>query len=295
MAHAPRILVTGSQGLIGSRLVRTLSNEGVDVTGLDLRAPRPGDILDRQDVEQAVREVDGIIHLAAVSRVLDGERDPDKCWATNVEGTQHLLDAAARSEREPWLVYASSREVYGQPDSLPVSEEAPLRPVNIYGRSKAEAEVRCDRAAVRTAVVRFSNVYGTTTDHADRVVPAFARQAAEGQSLRVDGWNHTFDFTHLDDTVDGLMRLCTQMTAGASPPPIHFVTGSATTLGQLAELAVSLANTDAKIREAQPRTFDVARFVGNPARAASLLGWRPQTPLSNGLARLIDAFRVSPR
>ena len=106
MARAPRILVTGSQGLIGSRLVRTLSNEGVDVTGLDLRAPRPGDILDPQDVEQAVREVDGIIHLAAVSRVLDGERDPDKCWATNVEGTQHLLDAAARSERAPWLIHS---------------------------------------------------------------------------------------------------------------------------------------------------------------------------------------------
>lgn len=288
-----RVLVTGSRGLIGTALVQALRRAGVEVVGLDLRGdgPERGDVRVASDVLRALDGCDGVIHLAAVSRVIDGEKDPDRCWETNVHGTRHLVDAACRQEDPPWMIYASSREVYGQPATLPADEDTSRNPVNIYGRSKVAAEDLVDAAPLQTAIVRFSNVYGWVGDHADRVVPAFARQAAEGRELRVDGLDHTFDFNHLDDTVRGVVKVVERMQAGASLPPIHFVTGHPTTLGELANLAIELAASSSSVREAPPRSFDVSRFYGHPGRAKHLLGWHAEVSLRDGLRQLIEDAR----
>jgi len=289
-----RILITGSKGLIGRHLTAALQDRGVQVQGLDLRANGAdrGDVRAPSEVASALQGCSGVVHLAAVSRVIDGEKHPETCWDTNVVGTHNVLEAAAASSREPWVVYASSREVYGQPDTLPVHEDAPLRPVNLYGRSKVAAEDACRASALRTSIVRFSNVYGCAEDHQDRVVPAFARQAARGERLRVDGRHHTFDFTHVDDTVAGLVALIERLETGADLPPIHFVTGTPTTLGALAELAIALTTSGSSWYEAPARDFDVARFVGDPSRARRLLDWQPTTDLPTGLGRLIQDFTV---
>ena len=287
------ILVTGSEGLIGTALVRTLSDAGFDARGFDLRArgDAHGDILDLDALSRRIEGCAGVVHLAAVSRVIDGERNADLCWRTNVEGTRHVLDAALRHGR-PWVVYGSSREVYGQPPSLPAGEDTPIVPVNVYGRSKVEAERLVARADLPSAMLRFSNVYGVTADHLDRVVPAFARQAVEGLPLRVDGADHTFDFTHLSDTVRGIMAVVASLEAGRALPPIHLLTGVPTTLGELAALAVELAESSSLIREAPPRSYDVSSFYGDPSRAEALLDWRAEVPLRVGLARLIADFRA---
>ena len=292
-----RVLITGSAGLIGTSLVSALESVGAVVAQLDLRAHGvdQGDIRDQARVRAAVEGVDGIVHLAAVSRVVWGERDPELCWDTNVHGLRNVLDAAAGSARSPWLIFASSREAYGQPQQLPATEEAPLRPVNIYGRSKLAGELLIAEAryeGVRACTIRLSNVYGSVTDHADRVIPAFARAAASGEELRVDGLENMFDFTHVEDVTRGVMALIELLNTNAlAPPPIHFVTGRPTTLGELAELAVHLAGTSSTIRTSRPRDFDVARFVGDPSRAQALLEWEAKVPLEDGLARLIRAFR----
>lgn len=292
-----RILITGSSGLVGTALTAALRAEGAEVVCLDLRAgvEAYGDVRDRARLHEVGADVDGIVHLAAVSRVISGERDPELCWATNVGGLRNVLEAAGSSARTPWLVFASSREVYGQPESLPATEDAPLRPVNIYGRSKVEGEqlvTAAQRAGLRACTIRLSNVFGSTSDHADRVVPAFARAAALGAELRVDGLDHTFDFTHIDDVTRGIVALVGLLASGESPPPpIHFVSGQPTTLGELANLAVSLGRPGSTIRAAAPREFDVARFYGDPSRAKALLGWQPQVRLEEGLAQLIQAFR----
>ncbi|MEZ5069360.1 MAG: NAD(P)-dependent oxidoreductase, partial [Bacteroidia bacterium] len=214
---------------------------------------------------------------------------------TNVDGLRNVLQAAASSERRPWVVFASSREVYGQPDRLPVTEDCPLRPVNLYGRSKVAGEQLVDAArrdSVRACVVRLSNVFGATGDHADRVVPAFARAAVLGQPLRVDGADHTVDFTHIDDVTRGIVALTDLLLGGRdAPPPIHFVSGTPTTLGELARMAVAIAGSSSPLRHAPPRDFDVARFVGDPKRARELLGWAPEVRLEDGLTRLLQAFR----
>lgn len=292
-----RILITGSSGLVGTALTTALLAEGADVVRLDIRAcgEARGDVRDRARVDEVVEGVDGIVHLAAVSRVVWGERDPELCWETNVGGLRNVLEAAAQSARMPWLIFASSREVYGQPEALPATEDAPLRPVNVYGRSKVEGELlvaEAQRAGVRACTIRLSNVFGSTSDHADRVVPAFARAAALGEELRVDGLDHTFDFTHIDDVTRGVVALIKLLAAGDSlPPPIHFVSGRPTTLGELANLAARLGLSCSAIRPAAPRDFDVARFFGDPSRARALLGWQPLVRLEDGLARLVQAFR----
>jgi nucleoside-diphosphate-sugar epimerase len=296
-----RILITGSHGLVGAAMTSLLTSAGHHVRSLDLRAPEHdgrGNVLDLRAVEAAVAECDGILHLAAVSRVIWGERDPALCRATNEGGTHNVLRAALASTRRPWIVFASSREVYGEPDALPVREDAPLRPVNVYGETKIAGERLLEEArgaGLATAIVRLSNVYGSVHDHADRVVPAFARSALAGEPLRIDGAEHTFDFTHIDDTARGIAAVIDALQAGERRlPPIHFLTGTPTTLGELAAAAVDLAGSASLLVHAPPRSYDVARFYGDPSRARTLLGWQPHVSLRDGLARFLAVLRATP-
>jgi len=297
-----KIGVTGSEGLVGVALCRLLAERGHAVSRFDLRCPSgkgiQGDVLDRDAVGRLVAGCDGIIHLAAVSRVVWGERDPKLCRRTNVNGTRYVVEAAA-SGHHPWVVLASSREVYGEPQALPVTEAAPLQPMNVYGRSKLDAEALVMGArtrGLRTVVLRLSNVYGSVVDHHDRVVPAFARAAAEGSELRVDGPGHTFDFTHVDDTARGIAATVDALASGEHAlPPIHLLTGRPTTLRQLAEWAVAAGDGGSRIRIAEPRCYDVARFVGDPARARSILGWRAERQIEDGIRELVAAFRIADR
>lgn len=293
--------VTGSSGLLGEALCASLSRAGHDVRGLDLRAPdgsaHHGDIRDVERLGRWVEGCDGVVHLAAVSRVVDAERDPERCESTNVKGTANVAAAVASATTRPWLLFASSREVYGEPARLPVREDDPVAPLNRYGRSKAEGErIVADLRARGTtaAVLRFANVYGSTHDHPDRVAPAFCRNAAHGRDLRVDGALHTFDFTHLDDTVQCILRAIDALASGARDlPTVHVASGRPTTLGQLAVMAAAAGGWRSAIVEAPSRDFDVSRFCGDPSRAAEVFGWRAQRSVEDGVAALVEAFRAS--
>jgi nucleoside-diphosphate-sugar epimerase len=293
------ILITGSAGLIGSAMRASLTASGHRTVGLDLKgdAAEQGDVRDADRCRTAVQGCRGIVHFAAVSRVIFGERDPESCWAINVNGLAKMLGAATEQDVPPWFVFASSREVYGRPTTLPATENSPLQPVNVYGRSKVEGESLVGEAGatgLRTAIIRLSNVYGRIDDHSDRVVPAFARAAAFGGEMRVDGACTTFDFTHVDDIVSAARKVIDILDLNGSPPlpPIHLVTGKATTLWQLAELANRLGSGRSSITEGPSRTFDVPHFVGSGVRARELLGWTPEITLTSGIQGLIDDFRT---
>jgi UDP-glucose 4-epimerase len=293
-----KILITGSAGLIGRALAPLLSEAGYQPIPFDIQFPEStpeyGDITQIETLRRAIPGCVGVINLAAVSRVLWGEQDPDKCHATNFHGVRNILQVASEQPSSPWVLFSSSREVYGEPETLPVVEDAPLRPLNVYARAKylAEQELLAARQrGIQTAIVRLSNVYGCIHDHADRVIPAFALAAAQGTSMRVDGWSHTFDFTHVDDTARGILSMVERLQEGAQDlPPIHLLTGKPTTLGELATFANRLGKRTSTITQAPERDFDVARFYGNPARAKFLLGWQAEISIEDGLKRLITDF-----
>jgi len=289
-----RILITGSSGLVGAEMAAALRARGHEVVDYDIaRAPADGaveDIRDLRTLDDRMRGCDGVFHLAAVSRVAWGERDPELCHSVNVEGTRRVIEAALAQPRAPWLVFASSREVYGDPDILPVTEDAPMNAANHYGRSKAAGEALVDAArghGLRTAIIRLSNVYGTANDHADRAVPALLTAAMRGQELRITGQDIFFDFVHVADCVTGMLSAMKRLGDGtADLPPIQLTTGIPTSLRDLAQKACAVAGREADIVTLPPRSFDVRGFCGIPARAEALLDWRAGISLDEGLARL---------
>ncbi|MCY7296870.1 NAD-dependent epimerase/dehydratase family protein [Alteromonas sp. a30] len=289
-----KILITGHLGLIGRHLSPLLTQQGYEITGFDT-ANNSGDICNTFELNNALKQCCGVIHLAAVSRVIWGQNNPKKCWQTNAIASEMLLKLAAEHHKKPWVLVASSREVYGEPNSLPVSESMTLSPVNIYGRSKLymeDATLKARTAGLNTAIVRLANVYGCTLDHADRVLPAFSKNAALGANLRVDGFDHLFDFTHVSDTVNGIARIIELLNAGErNLPPIHLLPGHGTTLREAAEFAISAAGSKSSIIEATSRAYDVAKFIGDPSRARNLLGWQANILPEKGISLLVEAFK----
>lgn len=290
-----RILVTGDRGLIGGALARRLLENGHYVINYDIAGDYRRDILDDRSLDIIAGSCTGIVHLAAISRVIRGEQDPERCRMVNIEGTRNVLAAAARcgSRRAPWIIYGSSREVYGQPEELPVRESAPLRPMNVYARSKVAAERlvadATEGAGLRTSIVRFSSVYGSPFDHHDRVVPAFAHAAAVGGVLSVEGSTTLLDFTHVKDVVTALVIMIELMAGDEPPPTMHLVSGKGTTLMELAEMAVEMAG-GGSIQVTGSRPYDISTFIGDPGLASRVLGWMPSVPLRQGLGHLIAHF-----
>jgi UDP-glucose 4-epimerase len=296
---ALQILITGISGLIGSAVSNKLLQKGMEVLGLDVLSSNKsfiGDTRNETQVDKFVQNCDGILHLAAVSRVIWAQQDPKACWTTNVEGTRNVLKAAIASPKKPWIIFGSSREVYGQQELFPVAEDAGLRPMNIYGHAKVMSEqemIYARTLGIKTAIARFSNVFGSIEDHATRVVPAFCRGALENKTLIIEGEHHVFDFTYIHDVADGIVKLVDFITEEkkADIPTIHFVGGQGTTLGQLSQLICSQAQSKSAIKIGASRNFDVARFIGNPQRALELLGWKAETSVQQGVQNLLADFK----
>jgi UDP-glucose 4-epimerase len=184
-----RVLVTGGAGFIGSHLVDALVGRGDEVLVLDnfrrglmkhidghVSAGRVhlirGDIRDEAAVSGAMSGVELVYHLAAQSNVLGAVQDMDYSFSTNVVGTFNVLKAASAAAVRR-VVFSTSREVYGEPDEIPVQERAPLRAKNPYGASKIAGELYCGVWETATSmdckVLRFANVYGPRDR--DRVIP----------------------------------------------------------------------------------------------------------------------------
>ena len=302
-----RILITGSSGLIGSAIIPLLETNGHVIRKFDIRPPPSDnsrsfiteDLMDSKARQQAIKDIDGVIHLAAVSRVLDAEQNPEKCFDINVNGTMSLLSDLAKMDNPPWVIYGSSREVYGSASTMPVSEDQVLKPLNIYAESKVAAESLIRNYARLTnrpvIIFRFSNVYGSINDHATRVIPAFVRASITGNEIRIDGEDHTFDFTHLDDTAKAIRtaveHIDNRRLAGIET--MNVVSGKGTTLKQLANLVKSISGADTPIIRGKPRDFDVDHFIGDTSHLENVLGVRCDTPLNTGIERLINDFRAS--
>jgi nucleoside-diphosphate-sugar epimerase len=249
-----------------------------------------GDITNYNSVNKVVNGVDAVFHLAAVSRVVWGQENPLECWRTNVQGTINVLEACRKADKTPTFFYASSREVYGDPKYYPVDESHPKNPKSVYGISKLSAENACisyshnfDLKVIR---FRFSNVYGSERDQLDRVIPKFLIKALRGEDITLYGGDQILDFTFIEDTVNGISKAyfrSFQGDEGIFGEDFHFVTGKGTSVSELSKLVVDVTGSASNIIRIERKSFDVHKFIGDPAKSRKLLGFTSKTSLDDGL------------
>jgi nucleoside-diphosphate-sugar epimerase len=301
-----RVVVTGGAGFIGSHLVDALLEAGAaDVTVVDnlkrgrlenLEAHRDdprlrfvrADIRDAAEMRRALRGASVVYHLAAESTVMAAAADIDYTFTTNVVGTYNVLKAAAEHGARR-VIFTSSREVYGEPVSLPVDESHPLFSINSYGASKVAAEALC-RAFSRerdleTMVLRLANVYGARDF--GRVIPHWIEQARNGGDLLVYGGEQVVDFIWVGDVARAL--LCAASSAIALPP-INVASGTGTKILDLARRISQLTGSSAEIRILPRRPIEVMRFVGSTDRMTQFLGVAPAADPLSHLSGMVRAL-----
>ena len=304
-----RVLSTGGNGFIGSRLAERLVDRGDADTLFDNHfdsnsrhlscAKIRGDVRHYRTIREAVSGQDVVFHFAAVSRVAWGQTDPYNCWRTNQLGTLNVLEACRKAESNPILFYASSREVYGEPRYLPVDEGHPKMPLSVYGMTKLCAERACSSYAdpslsghtIKPVIFRFSNVYGSERDLPERVIPKFMAKALRGQPITLYGGEQVLDFTFIDDTIAGILRAYAASLNGGGDllgQQFHFVTGRGVSVSDLAHMIVELTDSSSPVVQGPPNDFDVRRFVGNPEKSRKMLGYEAEVSLEDGLETLRD-------
>jgi UDP-glucose 4-epimerase len=232
-----------------------------------------GDIRDQDAVQDVMRGADAVYHLAAQSTVMGASEDPDYAFATNVVGTYQVLRAAAR-ESVRLFVFASSREVYGEPIELPVDEGQPLMAINLYGASKVAGEAYCRafrRAhGLNTVILRVANVYGTR-DYG-RVIPHWVKQASAGQDLTIYGGKQVLDFVWVGQVTEALIRAS---ELEGSIPPINVGSGTGTRIVDLARRIRVLVGSHSSIQLVPARKVEVVKFVAQVDRMRQLLCVEP--------------------
>jgi len=241
--------------------------------------------------------LDGIIHFGAVSRVVVAQNDPHKCIRTNVNGTESLLQAleASLNTNKLWLIFGSSREVYGEPTNLPVKESFEKKSVNIYGDSKIQGENLFTSFATKNGnnclVLRFSNVYGNQYDLFDRVIPKFIKVIASGNQLTIEGGGQVIDFTHIDDTVDTIIKAIKYLETNENIIDIfHILPGVGWSLHQLVKYIENILDKKAIIKVNEKRNYDVEKFIGDSSKIKTILKSREFLSLEDGLKLAIPKY-----
>ncbi len=208
-----RILITGAAGFIGQYLAKQATKSGYDVVATDLAFPqaddgtyerRTGDLLDPIFSRELVKDIDYIVHLAAISRAGEAESAPLTCLRVNTLGTATLLDACLNVKVSPGVILGSTREVEQNFATNGVTD-------GIYGVSKKSAEsiaeYYCHRGGMSLNIVRLSDVYGQATDTPGKVLSIFARNALQDKPLIVQQPEATFYFTHIRDICTALLQI----------------------------------------------------------------------------------------
>ena len=299
----PHVLITGGAGLIGTASKTYFEQRGWNVSTLDLRdcdldgrtIDHVGDIVELKSLQDILQDIDGVLHLAAISRVIDAELNKEECTRVNVNGTKRLLEAASAAKCR-WFIFGSSREVYGEPISLPVSEENGVAPINHYGHAKVIGENmvknHCEMNEMAHSNLRFSNVYGHSGDHQTRLVNAFIIQALKSESLEIHGGGQLFDFTHVDDTAAAIFAAAEMLhDLNESLPTIHVLPGEAVAIEDLAAMVISITDSNSEIVYTPGRDYDVERFHGDPSRMNEILGYKCSTDIMTGLEKSVKLHR----
>jgi UDP-glucose 4-epimerase len=297
--EARRVLVTGGSGFIGGALVDSFRSEAdVRILDVDPEGTPPdyvelirGDVRDRETVDEAVAGVDVVFHQAALVSVAASVDDPVESHMINATGTLRVLEAARRHDAR--VVLASSAAVYGDPESVPISETDPLAPTSPYGLGKLAsdhyARLYHDLYGLKTVALRYFNVYGPGQSGGDYagVIEIFLQQAREGDPITVHGdGEQTRDFVHVDDVVQANRLAAETDHVGTA---YNVGTGESTSITLLAERIKNAIGSDSPIVYTGAREGDIRHSRADVSRASEQLGYEPAVGLDAGLGTLIGA------
>lgn len=312
-----RVLVTGGLGFIGSNLVHTLVGLGARVSVVDSLVPEYGgnrrnlagiarrvtihvaDVRDWPRLPRLVRNQDFLFNLAGQTSHMDSMRDPQTDLDINCRAQLAILEACRQHNPGIRIVFASTRQIYGRPDYLPVDERHPLRPVDVNGINKIAGEsfhLLYSRVhGLAATALRLTNTIGPRMrikDARQTFVGVWIRRLLEEEPFEVWGGAQLRDFTYVDDAVEAFLLAATRPAAVGEvynlggPPPV--------TLQVLAETLVRLNGRGAfAVREfpAERRKIDIGDYYADDRRIRRQLGWRPRTSLKAALRQTLDFFR----
>ena len=313
-----KILVTGSDGFIGSHLVERLVDAGASVRAfvfynsfnswgwLD-RVPAArsgevevvaGDVRDSHCVKTAMAGVDLVFHLAALIAIPYSYQAPESYVDTNVKGTLNVLQAGRELGTERILVTSTS-EVYGTAQYVPIDESHPYQGQSPYSASKIGADRMAEAFnrsfSLPVTIVRPFNTYGPRQS-ARAIIPTIISQLVAGKkTIRLGNLAPTRDLLYVADTADGFIKIAeSDRTIGEE---INVATQKEISMKELAEEIIGLINPAAKIEfdtdRVRPASSEVDRLLGSNEKIRELTDWEPGYDLRKGIAATIDWFKKS--
>lgn len=308
-----RALITGGAGFIGSTLAAALVERGVKVTCYDNMSPYyqgkekniwrligekdrflsvKADVLDTSKLLTAAMGCEVVFHLAAQPGVRYSLQHPEEVARVNVDGTVSLLDVARRIDVDR-LVFASSSSVYGNPKYLPVDEKHPTGPLSPYAASKLAAEEFCRNYSrlygMDIVILRYFSVYGPR-QRPDMAIYRFLSQILNGEKPTVIGTgDQSRDFTFVDDIVSG--TLSASSVPSADGETFNLGSGKSVTVNSLLGLLIELTcRHDVGLEQLHSVPGECDHTCAHIAKAQTMLGYKPQVNLEEGLRRFIQWF-----
>jgi UDP-glucose 4-epimerase len=306
-----RILITGGLGFIGSHLVDRIISR-YEVTVLDdlssgqirnvsqhLDNPKfklvRGSILDLDALEEAIQDVDAVVHLAAIASVVRSIEEPHLVHRTNVEGTLNVLESIVKHSVEK-VILASSAAVYGNQALPPLTEDLPCNPSSLYGATKLAAEAYVNAYGkthgLKTVILRLMNVYGSRMSLGPYagVMTRFAEALLTGKPFTVYGdGEQTRDFVHVTDVTSAMASALQSDQAIGNT--FNIGTGSPSTINRLAVFFSSMGMSNPLICHMPASIGDVRESYANIERATEVLLYRPKVSLEEGIESFTKWYR----
>ena len=313
------VLVTGSDGFIGSHLTETLVRDGYKVRAfvnynsfnswgwLDSCADDvkghfevvQGDVRDPHGVKEAMRNCDSVLHLAALIAIPFSYHSPDTYVDTNVKGTLNILQAA-RDLEVSRVIHTSTSEVYGTAKFVPITELHPLQGQSPYSATKIAADQLAysfySSFNLPVVTIRPFNTYGPRQS-ARAVIPTVISQIANGsKTIKLGSTSPTRDFSYVQDTVDGFIAALQSQNGIGEVINLgsNFEISVGDTVSIIAELMNEKININKDDKRIRPENSEVERLWADNSKANQLLGWAPKYQgiegFKNGLKQTIEWF-----
>jgi len=312
-----KVLVAGGAGYIGSSVVKSLIDDGHTAVSFDNSTrgsyeylakyrdnPRlrliAGDIRNLKELEEVVSSqiFDSIVNLAAIPGMERCRKDPESAISTNVYGTYNLLEVARKYDINK-VIFVSSAAVYGKPVEVPVTEEHPLDPLNLYGVTKLAGERIVHSYHVdynlTTVILRLGNVYGVGVySYWETVIPKFVKRALEDLPLTVYGTGEqSRDFIHVLDVVQAIRRALEAKDSAVADEIFNVSSGKALSVNTIVELIRRYVEESVRLERLPIRTGEpyIPNFQISIAKIKNKLHFRPLWDIEKGVAQLVQYKR----